>query len=95
MTEPVHGSDETPWEPPLAGTEAEQVLGALDRLRWTFRWKVDGLDADGMAVRIGASTLTLGRLVKHLAAVEDDWFHRKALRRPDARRLGRQRVGRR
>ncbi|CAN7234277.1 mycothiol transferase [Knoellia sp. LjRoot47] len=77
MTEPVHGSDETPWEPPLAGTEAEQVLGALDRLRWTFRWKVDGLDADGMAVRIGASTLTLGRLVKHLAAVEDDWFHRK------------------
>jgi hypothetical protein len=26
-----------PWEPPLAGTEAEQLIGALDRLRTTFR----------------------------------------------------------
>src|SRR5581483_1089125 len=31
--------NETPWEPPLAGTEAEHLLGALDRLRATFRWK--------------------------------------------------------
>ena len=77
MTDPEHGSDETPWEPPLAGGEAEQVLAALDRLRWTFRWKADGLDAAGLSQRIGASTLTLGRLLKHLAAVEDDWFHRK------------------
>ncbi|GAA4117023.1 DinB family protein [Knoellia locipacati] len=77
MTDPVHGSDDTPWEPPLAGSEAEQVLGALDRLRWTFRFKTDGLDAAGLNQRIGASTLTLGRLLKHLAAVEDDWFHRK------------------
>jgi hypothetical protein len=28
-----------PWEPPLAGTEVEQLTGALDRLRTTFRWK--------------------------------------------------------
>ena len=34
-----------PWEPPLAGTEAEALAGALDRLRATFRWKVDGLDS--------------------------------------------------
>ena len=34
-----------PWEPPLAGTEAEHLLGALDRLRMTFQWKTDGLDA--------------------------------------------------
>jgi hypothetical protein len=27
------------WEPPLAGTEAEHLVGALDRLRVTFRWK--------------------------------------------------------
>lgn len=66
-----------PWEPPLAGTEVEQVLGALDRLRWTFRWKTDGLYAGGLAQRVGASALTLGRLLKHLAAVEDDSFHRK------------------
>ena len=77
MTDPEHGSNDTPWEPPLAGGEAEQVLGALDRLRWTFRWKADGLDAAGLSRRLGASTLTLGRLLKHLAAVEDDWFHRK------------------
>jgi hypothetical protein len=40
-----------PWEPPLAGTEAEHLAGALDRLRWTFRWKADGLDADGLRAR--------------------------------------------
>ena len=43
----------------------------------TFRWKVDGLDATGLHVRIGASTLTLGGLLKHLAAGEDYMFTRK------------------
>ena len=60
-----------PWEPPLAGTEREHLIGALDRMRATFRWKVDGLDAAGLSLRIGASTLTLGGLLKHLALVED------------------------
>jgi hypothetical protein len=60
-----------PWEPPLAGTEAEQLFGALERLRATFRWKADGLDAAGLATPVGASTLTLGALLKHLAVVED------------------------
>ena len=63
--------DATPWEPPLAGTEIEQLLGALDRLRWTFRWKASGLDADGLRKGIGSSSLTLGALLKHLALVED------------------------
>src|ERR671935_200400 len=31
-----------PWEPPLAGSEAEHLAGAPDRLRTTFRWKADG-----------------------------------------------------
>ena len=26
------------WEPPIAGTEAEHLLAALDRMRWTFRY---------------------------------------------------------
>jgi len=82
MSDPVPLSDETPWEPPLAGPEAEQVIGALDRLRWTFRWKTDGLYAAGLAQRVGASQLTLGRLLKHLAAVEDDMFHRKLAGEP-------------
>ena len=63
-----------PCEPPLAGTEAEHLAGSLDRLRTTFRWKADGLDPTGLQARIGASSLTLGGLLKHLAHVEDDYF---------------------
>ena len=65
------------WEPPLAGTELEHLVGALDRLRMTFRWKADGLDAGGLQTRIGASSLTLGGLLKHLAANEDYMFTKK------------------
>ena len=64
----------TPWEPPIAGTEAEHLTAALDRLRTTFRWKAGGLDAAGLQTRIGVSTLTLGGLLKHLASVEDYSF---------------------
>ncbi|MFK4082816.1 DUF664 domain-containing protein [Kribbella sp. NPDC020789] len=65
---------ETPWEPPVAGSEVEHLLGALERLRMTFRYKVDGLDAAGLGVRVGASSVTLGGLLKHLAANEDYMF---------------------
>jgi len=68
---------ETPWNPPAAGTEPEQLLGALDRLRATFRYKADGLDAAGLSQRIGVSALTLGGLLKHLALVEDYYFGAK------------------
>ena len=60
-----------PWEPPIAGTEADHLLGALDRLRTTFRFKADGLGSAGLDTRIAASSLTLGALLKHLAAMED------------------------
>ncbi len=66
--------DDFPWEPPLAGTEVEHLVGALDRQRTTFRWKAAGLDVAGLRVTVGASTLTLGRLLKHLAFVEDFTF---------------------
>ena len=62
------------WEPPIAGTEVEHLVGALDRLRATFRWKADNLDAAGLSTRIGASSLTIGGLLKHLAAAEDYIF---------------------
>ena len=68
---------DVPWEPPLAGTESEHLIGALDRLRTTFRWKADDLDAAGLQTRIGASALTLGNLLKHLAVVEDNIFGTK------------------
>ncbi len=63
-----------PWEPPLAGPEVEHVAGSLDRLRTTFRWKTSGLDSAGLHTRIPSSELTLGGLLKHLAAVEDHVF---------------------
>jgi hypothetical protein len=63
-----------PWEPPIRGTEVEHLLGAIDRQRATFRWKADGLDAAGLNTRIGASALTIGGLLKHLAVVEDQKF---------------------
>jgi Protein of unknown function (DUF664) len=66
-----------PWEPPLAGTESQQLLGALDRLRTTFRWKADDLDGAGLATTVGASALTLGGLLKHLALLEDYVFTTK------------------
>lgn len=67
----------TPWEPPLAGSESAHLLGALERLRTTFRWKTDGLSADGLSARFGPSALTLGGLLKHLAAAEDHMFSTK------------------
>jgi len=74
----VYGADMTntdyPWEPPMAGTETAHLTGALDRLRTTFRFKADDLDAAGLQVRIGASSLTLGGLLKHLAVCEDNMF---------------------
>jgi hypothetical protein len=69
-------------EPPLAGTEAEAVIGALERQRATLAWKCSGLDAEGMQATVGASTVTLGGLLKHLAHVEDSHFARLWLAAP-------------
>ncbi|MFI6423189.1 DinB family protein [Streptomyces sp. NPDC050842] len=69
-------------EPPLAGTEAAAVLGALERQRATLAWKCSGLDASGLRATLGASTITLGGLLKHLAHVEDSHFARLWLGSP-------------
>jgi hypothetical protein len=61
-------------EPPLAGDEAATLLGSLDRQRATFAWKAGGLDAVGLNATVGASTVTLGGLLKHLAVVEEIYF---------------------
>ena len=54
-------------------TEAEALAGVLDRLRATFRWKVNGLDSAGHTAMILSSTLTLWAVSfrKHLVLVED------------------------
>jgi hypothetical protein len=79
---PYVTNSDHPWEPPLAGTEAEHLVGALDRLRTTFRWKAGNLDSAGLQTRIGASSLTLGNLLKHLALVEDHTFTTKLSGQP-------------
>jgi hypothetical protein len=77
MTAPNPSRPVDPWEPPMAGTETEHLLGALDRQRWTFRFKADGLDAAGLAATVAASSLTIGGLLKHLALVEDVYVTEK------------------
>ena len=61
-------------EPPPAGDEAATLLGFLEYQRATFAWKCSGLDAAGLAVTVGVSSMTLGGMLKHLALVEDAWF---------------------
>jgi uncharacterized damage-inducible protein DinB len=70
-------SEEFLREPPVAGNETDTLLGSLERERAIFAWKCGGLDADGLAATVGASSMTLGGLLKHLALVEDDYFGRR------------------
>ncbi len=68
-------------EPPVAGDETATLLGSLDRQRATFAWKCGGLDRGGLTATVGASTMTLGGLLKHLALVEDAYFSERLLDR--------------
>jgi len=63
-------------DPPLAGDETATLLGFLEYQRATLAWKCAGLDAAGLRATVGASSMTLGGLLKHLAYVEDDWCSR-------------------
>jgi hypothetical protein len=57
------------------------LLGSLERQRATFAWKTRGLDDAELRVTVGASAITLGGLLKHLALDEDDYFSRRLLGR--------------
>ncbi|MEP7026491.1 MAG: DinB family protein [Actinomycetota bacterium] len=70
--------------PPVAGSELDTLLGALERLRGYVAWKCGKLDSAGLRATLGPSTMTLGGLLKHLAAVEDDVFSVKLLGREPA-----------
>jgi hypothetical protein len=67
-------------EPPAVGDEASTLLGSLERQRATFAWKCADLARDELAMRLGSSGLTLGRLIKHLAYMEDLNFTRDLAR---------------
>ncbi|HEV2528834.1 MAG TPA: DinB family protein [Thermomicrobiales bacterium] len=80
---PAHDVDEHGRpEPPSRGDETATLLGFLDYQRATFAWKTRGLDAIGLGVRVAASSMTLGGMLKHLAYVEDDWFTETMMGRP-------------
>ena len=68
---------EIPSEPPVAGDETDTLLGSLERQRAIFAWKCGGLGAAGLRATVGASSMTLGGLLKHLAVVEEEYFSRR------------------
>jgi len=75
MTDSSNSSPTAPLtEPPLAGSELDTLLGSLERQRRTLAWKCADLDAAQMATTIGASTMTIGGLLRHLARCEDSSF---------------------
>lgn len=59
------------------GDEPATLLGFLEYQRATLAWKCSDLDAAGLAATVGASSLTLGGLLKHMAYVEDLWCSRR------------------
>jgi hypothetical protein len=70
-------SEEILREPPVAGDETGTLLGSLERERAIFAWKCGGLDTEGLNTTVGASSMTLGGLLKHLSLVEDEYFGRR------------------
>src|SRR4051812_833824 len=71
----------TPGQPPqwdrerfMHGDEVDTAMITLERNRLTFAWKCADVDAQGLGRRLGASSVTLGGLLKHLACVEELYF---------------------
>ena len=63
-----------PDEPSRSGGERDSLLSFVDYFRAVLVRKCVGLDHDQLNRTVAASTLTLARLVRHMAFVEDHWF---------------------
>ena len=79
----------TPGRPPewdierfMRGDEVETAVITLERNRYTFAWKCADVGAEGLGLRLGASAVTLGGLLKHLAWVEELYFQDRLAGRP-------------
>ncbi len=69
-----HSDDSNrPW-PPTNGGDLNTLVGFLEYQRATFAWKCAGLSDEQLRVALPPSSMTLGGMLKHLAAVEDGWF---------------------
>jgi hypothetical protein len=58
-------------EPPAVGSEADTLVGSLERQRATFAHKCADLTTEQLRTTVGTSAVTLGGLLKHLAYMED------------------------
>lgn len=56
------------------GDERATLTAMLDYYRAVLARKALGLDPEQLQRTVGASTLTIGGLVKHMALVENSWF---------------------
>ena len=71
-------------EPAFIATEREMLDRWLDFHRITLLLKCEGLDdAERKARPVATSKLSLHGLVRHMAEVEQAWFHRVLLKKPD------------
>lgn len=64
------------WVPSAQAGELETLVSFLDYYRAEFIDRAFGLSDEQMQVTLAPSTLTLSRLVGHMAAVELGWFQR-------------------
>jgi uncharacterized damage-inducible protein DinB len=68
-------ADKPLWNwPPADADEMTILIGFLERQRAIFDWKTSDVDTAGMQTTVGASAITLGGLLKHLAHAESHWF---------------------
>lgn len=63
-----------PPEPEYRADERTTLLGFLDFYRSVLLRKGDGFDATQLATPLAPTTLTVGRLIRHMTFVEDFWF---------------------
>jgi uncharacterized damage-inducible protein DinB len=66
--------DAAPASASPTSAESAALLSVLERNRRNFAWKTSGLDHEALSATIGATSMTLGGLVKHVALVEADWL---------------------
>ena len=71
-----------PEEPPRAHDERDTLMSFLDYFRTVLVRKCSGLSGEQLQATTAASTLTLGRLLRHMAYVEDHWFQATLHDRP-------------
>ncbi|MBJ7608497.1 MAG: DinB family protein [Candidatus Dormibacteraeota bacterium] len=77
-------SDPRRSEPPFVLQERAMLEAWLEFHRATLLLKCQGLDSAGLDARpVATSKLSLHGLVRHLAEVEQNWFHRVLLSDPD------------